>query len=380
LISQESGALFMKILIFISSMSSGGAERVVASLASYWRSKGCHVCVATIASEESDFYAIPDGVERVSLSLTSSSNGVFKAAWWNWKRVRALRRLLRSFGPDVAVSFMDQSNVLLAAAAVGLKSVRVIGSERNHPPRLPMGRAWEVLRRIFYGRLHAVVAQTGRTAEWLRRYTTAKHVVVIPNPVSIPLEDQSPTIPPPRRQADQKILLAVGRLCHQKGFDILIRSFSSVASQFPDWRLFIIGDGVDRSKLEEQVLVLGMSDRILLPGRAGNVGQWYQAADLFVMSSRFEGFPNALLEAMAYGVPSLSFDCDAGPGDIILDGLNGLLVRDGDEHALARALARMMGDPGLRQNLARNAARIQVQYSREEIGMSWDSLFRKVLA
>jgi glycosyltransferase involved in cell wall biosynthesis len=370
----------VRILIFISSLSSGGAERVAVSLASYWASKGCEVSIVTLAGTEMDFYDVPHGVGRVSLGMASASSGTFAAVRKNLTRVGALRSLLRASCPDVAISFMDQSNVLLAASSLGLKNLGVIGSERIHPPRHATGRAWSFLRRYFYSYLDAVVAQTGQTAEWLRRHTMARDVEVIPNPVNVPLPVRSPIIAPPNRQSDERLLLAVGRLCHQKGFDLLIKSFAMVAARFLNWKLCILGEGRDRGALEQQIRNLGLSGRVHLPGRAGNVGQWYQSADIYVMSSRFEGFPNTLLEAMAYGVPSVSFDCDTGPRDIIRDGVNGLLITDGDDQALAHALGRLMGAPDLRRRFSRAAVSVAQKYSMEVIGKSWDSLIQKVVA
>lgn len=122
------------------------------------------------------------------------------------------------------------------------------------------------------------------------------------------------------------MLLAVGRLVEGKGFGPLIETFSRLAQDFPDWMLVILGEGPDREALEHQVQSVGLVGRIRLPGQAGNASRWYKAADLYVMSSRSEGFPNTLIEAMTHGLPTASFDCDTGPRNIIHHGMDGLLV------------------------------------------------------
>ena len=124
----------------------------------------------------------------------------------------------------------------------------------------------------------------------------------------------------------RKVLLAVGRLEVEKGFDWLIDAFSALATKYPEWDLVILGEGSLRATLEKQVQTSGLARRVFLPGRVGNVGDWYERANLYVMSSRFEGFGNTLGEAMAYGLPAVSFDCETGPRNIIRHETDGLLV------------------------------------------------------
>lgn len=369
----------MRLLIFISSLSSGGAERVAANLAGWWAKKGWSVSVVTLSSPESDFYVLPENVRRISLDLLRESPHSFRGMVNNLRRVWALRRVLREVKPDIALAMMDKNNVLLALAANGIEEVCLIGSERIHPPQYPLGRIWEWLRRRTYRALDAVVALTRESAEWLCRTTTARHVPVIPNAVSYPLPACSPQLRPPERRPGERWLLAVGRLVDQKGFDLLINAFQKLASRFPLWRLFILGEGPLRGALERQVEESGLTGRIELPGRAGNVGEWYQASDLYVMSSRFEGFPNTLTEAMAHGLPAVSFDCDTGPRDIIRHEVDGLLVPAGDEDALAEALARLMADDVLRTRYAARAVEVRQRFSMERVAGMWEELFERLL-
>lgn len=367
----------MSLLIFISSLSSGGAERVTANLADVWFRSGRAVTVVTLAGDDSDFYGLPVGVRRVSLGLSAESKGALAAIKSNLRRVLALRRVLRITRPHIALSMMDQSNVLLAIAAIGLRNVRTIGSERIHPPTLLPGRAWQILRSWTYGLLDAVVAQTSESADWIRSHTSAREVVVIPNPVVLPLSFRPPLLEPPT-SGDRRLLLAVGRLCDQKGFDILIRIFAALAPFFPQWQLVILGEGPARPVLEGVVRAHNMATRILLPGRAGNVAQWYEAADIYVMSSRFEGFPNTLLEALAHGVPSVSFDCDTGPRDLIRNGRDGLLVPPSNEDAMRDALRTLMEDEAMRTRFSTEATSVRERYSISSVVGLWDSLFLRV--
>lgn len=365
----------MRLLILINSMGGGGAERVAASLANYWVAQGWEITIVTIAPQSDDFYELNTAIKRVALELGGESGNVLVGLIHNVRRVLAVRRVLRNVKPDVAMGMMTTANISLALASWRL-GTRTVGSERTHPPQYPLGALWERLRSYAYGFLDAVVAQSSEGAEWLKLNTRAKNVVVIPNPVKWPLTNHQPLIEVEKVcQKGRKLLLAVGRLSIEKQFQILIRSFQSLASRHLDWALVILGEGPLRSTLEAQVRQLGLRHRVLLPGRVGNVGDWYERANLFAMTSRVEGFPNALVESMAYGLPAVSFDCDTGPRDIIRHGVDGLLVPLGDEVGLTEALDRLMGDAELRQRFAERAVDVRERFATELVAEKWANLF-----
>ena len=254
-----------------------------------------------------------------------------------------------------------------------------IGSERIHPPMFPLGFAWEHLRRFAYPLLDAVVTLTNSSASWVAKNTGARHVEVIPNPVIWPLPSHPPRLDPQDYlKPGQRVLLGVGRLTEQKGFDLLIAAFAELAPRFPDWVLVILGEGPLRHQLEDQVLASGLRGRVLLPGVAGNIGDWYQRADIYVMSSRFEGFPNTLLEALAYGIPSVSFDCPTGPGDIIRHGVDGFLIPPGNLEELTQTLERLMYDEPLRRRLGERAVDVRERFSLKRIATMWEKLFARL--
>lgn len=370
----------MNLLIFTHSLHSGGAERVTANLANYWAAKGWQVTVATLTSTVQDFYELHPDVRRVALDVAGESTSPWAAIRNNWQRVRALRRLLKQQQPDVALAMMSTANVLLALAAMGLRDVATVGSERSYPPRIPLGRSWEALRSFLYGKLDAMVALSTESAAWLRQHTRASHIPVIPNAASWPLPVQAPYLPVPSRAPEQRLLLAVGRLAEEKGFNLLLFAWQQLAADFPQWQLAILGEGPDRQALQTQVATLDLVDRVSLPGRAGNVGQWYEAADLYVMSSRFEGFPNTLAEAMAYGLPAVSFDCDTGPRDIIRHEVDGLLVPPEDINALITALRQLMVDDALQAEFGTRALEVRERYSMERVAGMWEALFTELHA
>jgi len=370
----------LKILISIYSLSHGGAERVTTTLADYWAERGWQVAIVTIAGLDRDFYQLDSRIERIALELDHNSANPIGGLVNNLRRIVYLRRVIKRQQPDVAVSMMATSNVLLALAGMGL-NVPTIGSERIHPPKWPLGRIWELLRRWAYPKLTALVAQTEQSAIWLRQQAPAPKIAIIPNPVNFPLKSHEPYLQPVTVREDvngKRMLLAVGRLTEQKGFDLLISAFSKLVTEYPDWSLIILGEGEERLALEQQIKELNIADKVHLLGAVGNLSNWYEAADLYVLSSRFEGFPNTLLEAMAHGLPVVAMDCETGPSDIISHGVDGLLVSQGDMDGLAVALGKLMADDDLRSRFAVRGVEVRKRFSLERIAVMWEQLFDEV--
>lgn len=366
----------MRLLIYIHSLENGGAERVVANLANHWAGLGWEVTVVTVAPQASDFYRVAPEVRRVALDLTGSGGGLLAGFWRTARRVHALRRVLRRLRPDVALSAMHTANVVLSMAARGMPGLLAVGSEHNFPPKAPMGIVWETLRRHAYGHLAAVAALTSECAAWLGAHSHARRVPVIPNPVCWPLANQEPIREPAEAcRPGRRILLAVGRISEEKNFTTLVAIFARLAPRHPEWDLVILGDGPLRAALRAQAEQAGLGERIFLPGRVGNMGDWYARASVYAMSSHFEGFPNTLVEAMAYGLPAVSFDCDTGPRDIVRQGVDGFLVRPGDTAGMEAALDGLMRDAALRAQFAARAIEARERFSMDKISRMWEALF-----
>ncbi|WP_198406105.1 glycosyltransferase family 4 protein [Parathermosynechococcus lividus] len=368
----------MNCLFFIHSMRAGGAERVTANLASHWVERGWEVTVVTLESREQDFYDLPLAVQRVDLNLAEESRDPLDAVINNLRRIAALRSVLRKIQPDVAIGMMSTAAVLLLLAAWRLSCVTIV-SEHIYPPMIPLKPMWERLRRWAYPLAHRVVMLTIEGLDWLSEEIPKARGVVIPNPIPFPLHSSEPLIEPDSViEQGRRLLLAVGRLDKQKGFDHLLQVFSHLAPSNPDWDLVILGEGPLRTELEFLARQLGLQERASLPGRAGNICDWYQRADLYVMSSRFEGFPNSLGEAMAHGCPAVSFDCDTGPRDIIRHNVDGLLVPNGDVAALKDALEYLMRDEKLRKQFAAKAVDVRDRFSLEKISEMWAALLNEL--
>jgi len=370
----------LRILLFTNSLAGGGAERAAATLANFWAQRQWHVTVLTLSGMEEDFYNLDPRVQRMSLGLASESRHVLNALAQNIRRMLALRRVLLQVRPAIAISLMSTPNVLLALAARGIPNLSTVGSERDYPPHAPLGAVWTILRKKMYGRLHAMVVLTRECADWISVHSSATRIAVIPNAVTWPLPDKTPRLDPAAFSRNgRKTLLAVGRLSAVKNFSTLIRVFSQLAEQHADWDLFILGEGPERPLLESIIRSSFLNDRVFLPGIAGNVGNWYARADLYVMTSHSEGFPNTLAEALCHGLPAISFDCDTGPRDIIRHDIDGLLVAANDSTALALALERLMGDANLRKSFALAARATRERFSVHKVAAMWDQLFAELM-
>jgi glycosyltransferase involved in cell wall biosynthesis len=353
--------------LVISSLSSGGAERVMSLLANRWADRGQRICLVTIDSTATDCYPLDPRIRRIALDLMAESPGFFAALANNYRRIRALRRALEAVGTTVVVSFGEQMNMLVLLA-VPSRSIRKIISERTDPARHRIGRIWELLRRLTYPLAQALVVQTRGLLPWAEAAVGKRRAYVIPNPVR-PLERSANARP----REHSRIILAVGRLVPAKGFDVLANAFAEIAHEFPESRLVITGEGPERQSLSALSQKLQLVDRVSFPGWVAEPAELMATATIFVLPSRYEGFPNALIEAMACGLPVISTAC-AGPLEIVENEVDGLLVPVDSVSELANAMRRLLQDEDLRSLLRRNAMTVSTRYSLDAIVPMWDAV------
>ena len=342
-------------------------------LADACRRDGHEVHVVALAARRSDTAVATAGLSVHALDLASDSGSMLEAVRRNVERFRALRRLLQELRPDVVVSFLVEVNVL-ALLAMGRNDAPVIVSERTDPRRHSPRRPWRFLRRRLYPRAAAVVVQSEGAAEWARAFCAPTRVHVIPNAIATrpaPVDGTAPAWLPAG-----PFVLGVGRLSAEKGFDLLVRAFARFAPAHPEWALVVLGEGAERARLESLVTASGLQGRVLLPGFAESPEPAYARAACFVLPSRYEGFPNALLEAMRAGLPVVAFDCDSGPRDIVNHERDGLLVPPGRVDLLGDAISRLADDGALRQRLAAAAPQVVERFGVTRVRALWDALIR----
>ena len=337
---------------------------MLSEMANYWSERGLQVSLATWSGPEVvDFYRVDPAIQRIWLNVPAPNTSAIAKLRSNLMRVRKLRGILRSSEPDAVLSFIDWPNVLTILAATGLK-VRTVVSERIHPAyHAGVTWPWKLLRRIFYRRADAVVAQTGVVARWLELNCKA-NTYTIPNPLR-----KLPVVRAHRRS----LILAVGRLYHQKGFDILLRAFAKIRHDVNDWKVMIVGVGPEYDHLMGLIRELDIADRVSIVEPVKNIESLMSSAGLVVQPSRFEGFPNVVLEAMGMGAPVISADCPSGPSEIIEEGVNGLLVPVDDVTALSLAMVECISNPQLRERLGNNAVKVRERFQQENIMQQLDS-------
>ncbi len=367
----------MRLALVISSLGAGGAERVMSILANRWAEQGHQVRLITLAPCRSDFFALHAGVKRVGLDLMGASRCPLQALAGNLRRLAGLRRALAASRPQVVISFMDRTNVLTLLASRGL-GLPVVVAEHTNPWLAPLGGVWGLLRRLLYPQADRVLAVNQEGADFLKGWVEPRRVQVMPNPVPPEIGDSAP-MPPGKWPGLERTVLGMGRLSPEKGFDILIRAFAACRFRHPTWRLLILGEGPQRGFLERLVRSLGLGGVVALPGNLPRPYGLLERCGVFVMPSRYEGFPCGLLEAMACGAPVVASDCSSAVGRIIASEQEGLIVPRDDSAALARALDRLMADPDRRRALGRGARVVRGRYGLEAIMEMWDNLLSPLL-
>jgi glycosyltransferase involved in cell wall biosynthesis len=361
-------------------------------MANYWARKGWPVTVLTIAhGQEAPYYQLDPRVVHCDMGFyryarhaipnagaLRALKDIFDDCSAPERRtlipelnlIAALRRAIIDTRPQSVISFINITNIRVLLAVYGL-AVPVIVSERDDPYRDPIPEGAARLRRRLYPMAKYMVAQTAEAADYFAAEVGDRRRA-IPNPVLRPalLEPCNGAGEPKAR----RILVGMGRLVEEKGFSLLLRAFSQVAAKHPSWSLRIWGEGPQRHALEGLVHDLNLTGRVQLPGFTRRTVEALSRADLFVMSSLIEGFPNALCEAMACGLPVVSFNCSSGIREIIRDGVDGVIVRPADPSALAVALDRLMADEAERRRLAAKAIEVTERFGLDKTMAKWEQL------
>ncbi len=365
-----------RVVFYIDSLKLGGAERVTLTWASWLSQAGWEPLVLTRKPTNWDFYPLPNGVKRA-----------VEAADADWMQrlgplafpFRVLRLQLWLHQEDVSlaigVTSLPAIKLLFAARVLG---VPCVVSERNYPPLKRIGRIWSALRRLSYPWAALHLVQTRAVGRWMASHLGAHRQLLLPNPVQWPLQRFHPCVDPQvwlanaGVQTPDPVLLGVGTKADQKGFDRLVRWWIPLAKRHPRLQLVIVGldnqlyRGCDQQS-DLQALLTDVPDlkvRLHFPGRVGNLADWYNRSQMFVLSSRYEGFPNVLLEAMAAGCCCVAADCPQGPADLISDGVNGRLIPfETSDQQWVEELEQLLINPELREVLALKALEVREQYA-----------------
>ena len=282
-----------------------------------------------------------------------------------------LERLLQRHCPRRVVSFLSRTN-MRTCSALWWRDCHLVVSERNDLRKQQLPFPWPRFRRLLYRRADVLTANTTGVMESLVPLFQARHLALLPNPLPMPV------VPAAVGSAgDRQGFVTVARLVPQKGMDVLIRALAQTSGAAQDWTLTLVGDGPERAALEQQVQQAGLQEKVHFLGFRSDPQTFLLKAGVFVLPSRFEGMPNALLEAMAMGLAVVVTDASPGPLEVVEHGLSGLVVPSDDPSAMADALDRLAAAPALRERLGAAARDSLCQSDWPVVGPIWESLVNR---
>lgn len=352
----------MKILILGGNFNNaGGTERVGAMLANGLSEAGYEIVLASILYGDKPFFPINEDIKIVSL-FSSPGRTLYRTP----NIVYKIRNLLKQECIDTLIVVETMSVLFTLPATLGLPVNHICWEHFNFNSDLgKKGR--RIARQLAARYCDSVVTLTERDKDyWLQGTQHKSQITAIANPCPFSIQDYD-------KQADTKIVLAVGRLTYQKGFDMLLEAWIQVNKAKPDWKLKIVGEGEDRVKLTNFIKENKLNDSVELVGNTDNVGQYYEQAEIFCLSSRFEGFPMVLLETLAFGLPVVSFDCDTGPAEV-LENTGSILVAQNDKPQLSTSLIDLMNNEEQRRIISLRSKEKAEVYQPENIINQWVTL------
>ena len=359
-----------RILILIPRMGGGGTERVVSILANHLCEK-YDLRISTLVSGES-FYALKPEVE-----LKSAGCGIDRASPFRrtvsmgknfFRSIAYVRQEIRDFHPDLVFPLLEEMDLVTDLAARGLRGFRRIHSERNDPRRRN-GMLQRQLERI-YRSADLLVCQTETVAEYYRR---VPRKTVIPNPADFAsYPDRVP-------EAEKARIVSIGRLRKQKNILLLEKAFAAIAEQFPEATVTVYGEGPERRRLEAEIRKDGLEGRFLLPGASGDVLNQIRDAAVFALPTEYEGFPNALIEAVAMGIPVVTTDFASGVAREIVKEDVGIVVPVGDTTAFAGGLEELLRSRDKREQIRKASRKAVEPFAAEKVIAAWDRLLETLL-
>lgn len=360
------------VAFYIGSLHKGGAERVFVNLAGYFQKEGYQVTMVTqYRYPDEEEYLLPQGVERILSDLDADELSGSRIINF-YRRVAKLHRIWKSGQPDLVLSCIGKNNFMAVVTTMFTKTkpvVSVVGEAKEEYP----DRVMKMLADILFPCAAGVVLQTERAKSFFTK-RVQKKTVILPNSLN------EAFIKPRYEGAREKRIVAVGRLDANKNHEMMIRAFAALKDKYPEYTLTIYGEGELRPFLEDLAKRLGAADRVCLAGVVPDVAARIEKAALFLMTSYSEGVSNALIEALASGLPVISTDVPSGgTAELMTDGENGLIIPTGDLSALVEAMDRLLGDPAYAGRLGMEAAKIQQKLAPERVNRLWRDYFDRIM-
>jgi len=349
--------------LYVNSLQKGGAERVMANLADYLVNRGHLVTLVTEYQWEVE-YPLNPYAKRILSDITTTE--VTNSRIINiWRRLKKLRRIWKSEKPDIILSFIGENN-LKAVMTSRFLNIPVVVSVRCAPHTEYPGWFRRTLANVLFSLADGVVYQTNEYYSFFAG-TVNRQAIVLKNTMN-------PLYFRPRYSGERKkVIVNTSRTVDYKNQRLLIKAFARIADKFPEYKVIIYGDGDLRKILQNEVDELGLSERIFLPGISDRLHEDIYQAAIHVLTSDYEGSPNALIEAMLLGLPCIATDCEGGgPKELIKHGVNGLLTPMKDVDKMTENLQYLMENPHIAEQLGIEAHKIQDEYKLEKIADSWE--------
>lgn len=358
-----------KIAIVIGNIKYGGAERIAVYLSNYFYRKGIEVILISYSSQTSIYNL--ENIRHVSLRRNKKyRNSITRFL----SLIKDLRKCILQVNPDVVLGMMSYNGVAASLALLGMK-IPVVTSERIDPSSTTARTKFEksFIKFIFNYFTKGLIFQTKEAQEYYSERVQNKSVI-IPNPL---FEDQLIDINRPLEPTYR--IISVGRLVDQKNFKMLILALKDLENYYPKYKLDIYGEGNKREELNNLIIKNKLEGKVSLRGNSDRIFDELQNSDMFVLTSDYEGMPNALIEAMAMGLPVISTDCKGGGAKFLIqDDINGLLIPIGDQDALVKAMKKLIEDREFAEDhLGRNAVKIRETLNGEKICGEWENNLSK---
>lgn len=350
----------LNVTFCIPSLGSGGAERVISILANKFVEKGHEVSIILL-SHELCVYPLSEKITIECLKCDDDASLPYIKRYP--LRLKKIRNAVKKLSPDVVISFMSETNIDVCFALRGMK-IPVIVSERNDPKIDPASKIKQLMRKIAYRKPKGFVFQTPDAQAFFSKKIQKKSKIIL-NPLT-------GVLPEPFDGEREKRIVAVGRLNKQKNFPLLIDAFSEFVKNHPEFVLEIYGEGVLEEQIKKYIEEKQLAEKVILKGFCKDVHEKTLSAEMFVMSSDFEGMPNALLEALAIGLPCISTDCPCGgPRMLITPYENGILVPIKDNEKMYEAMLYMAENPDKAKEMSINAVKVRERADVETITKEW---------
>lgn len=346
-----------KIVLIVPSMRNGGSERVMSELANSWCTEDYIEVFLILLTNQEKFYEIDSRVKVITPEKNYKKNILSKTLYKIWI-FYFIRTRCKDIKPKTVLSFNERYNNIVLLSLLGTK-IKTFVSDRNNP-YMNIGRVHHFLRNRLYRKSSGIIAQTTTAKKVLSKNTKNKNIRVIPNPLRKITSGNNGSI-----AKKKKIILNAGRNVPQKNQLELLEIFSQC--NYQDWELKILGNGPLRQELIEKTKELNLQQHVQILDFSKKIDTFYSKANIFAFTSLYEGFPNALIEAMAHGLPCVSYDCPTGPADIIKDGLNGFLVGLNDKKQFQIKLNNLMDSKALRESISIESKKVNQKYSLKTI-------------